>query len=126
MALLVKLGVCELAFAALSGWVMVLIVERPRVLERAGFRHLGRIRQAHLDLLFMGVTLTAIGLAVRPVPVWVGALLVFGAYLQPLMFLPIAVRPELGKSALFRGFSGVLFSATSVAWVSLAVIALGR
>jgi hypothetical protein len=54
MALLVKLGICELAVAALSGWAMVLMVERPETLKRAGFRHLGRIRQAHLDLIFMG------------------------------------------------------------------------
>jgi hypothetical protein len=126
MALLVKLGICELTLAALSGWSMVAIVERPEALKRAGIHHLGRIRQAHLDLLFMGTIVTVVGLAVRPIPVWVGVLLVFGAFLQPLMFLPLAVRPELGKAPAFRGFSGLLFSASTVAWVSLAVIALSR
>lgn len=42
MALLVKLGICELAVAALSGWAMVAIVEWPEALKRAGFHHLSR------------------------------------------------------------------------------------
>lgn len=126
MALLVKLGICELAVAALSGWAMVAIVEWPEALKRAGFRHLGRIRQAHLDLLFMGTIVTVVGLAVNPVPTWVAALLVFGAFLQPLMFLPLGVRPELAQTLAYRGFTGLLFSASSVAWVSLALISLSR
>jgi hypothetical protein len=126
VALLVKLGICELAVAALSGWAMVAIVEWPEALKRAGFRHLGRIRQAHLDLLFMGAIVTVVGLAVNPVPTWVAALLVFGAFLQPLMFLPLGVRPELAQTLVYRGFTGLLFSASSVAWISLAAIALSR
>ncbi len=121
-----KLGICELAVAALSGWAMVAIVEWPEALKRAGFRHLGRIRQAHLDLLFMGTIVTVVGLAVNPVPTWVAALLVFGAFLQPLMFLPLGVRPELAQTLAYRGFTGLLFSASSVAWVSLALISLSR
>jgi hypothetical protein len=126
VALLVKLGICELALAALSGWAMVAIVEWPEALKRAGFRHLSRIRQAHLDLIFMGTIVTVVGLAVNPVPTWVAALLVLGAFLQPLMFLPLGVRPELAQKLAYRGFSGLLFSASSVAWVSLAIIALSR
>jgi hypothetical protein len=126
VALLVKLGICELAVAALSGWAMVATVEWPDVLKRAGLRHLGRIRQSHLDLLFMGTIVTVAGLAVHPIPAWVAALLVFGAFLQPLMFLPLAVRPELGQKLAYRGFSGLLFSASSVAWVAIVIIALSR
>jgi hypothetical protein len=42
------------------------------------------------------------------------------------MFLPLGVRPELAQKLAYRGFSGLLFSASSVAWVALAVIALSR
>lgn len=126
VALLVKLGICELALAALSGWAMVAIVEWPETLKRAGFRHLGRIRQTHLDLLFMGTIVTVVGLAVHPIPTWTTVLLVFGAFLQPLMFLPLAVRPDLGQKLAYRSFGGLLFSASSVAWVSLAIIVLSR
>jgi hypothetical protein len=105
---------------------MVAIIEWPEALKRAGFSHLGRIRQAHLDLLFMGTIVAVVGLAVNPVPTWVAALLVFGAYLQPLMFLPLGVRPELAQKLAYRGLSGLLFTASSVAWVSLAIIALSR
>jgi hypothetical protein len=126
MALLVKLGICELAVAVLSGWAMVATVEWPDALKRAGFRHLGRIRQAHLDLLFMGTIVTVVGLAIDPIPTWVAILLVSGAFVQPLTFLPLGVRPELAQTLAFRGFSTVLFLATSVAWVSLALIAISR
>ena len=74
----------------------------------------------------MGTIVTVVGLAIHSVPTWVAALLVFGAFLQPLMFLPLAVRPELGQKLTYRGFSGLLFSASSVAWVSIATIALSR
>jgi hydroxylaminobenzene mutase len=126
MPLIVKLGICELAVAALSGWAMVAIVEKPEALRRLGFRHLGRIRQAHLDLLFMGTILTAVGVAMNPVPTWIGALLVLGAYMQPLMFVPLAVNSELRQDLVYRALNSTLFVGFSVAWVALAVTALSR
>jgi hydroxylaminobenzene mutase len=126
MPLIVKLGICELAVAALSGWAMVAIVEKPETLRRLGFRHLGRIRQAHLDLLFMGTILTAVGVAMNPVPTWIGALLVLGAYMQPLMFVPLAVNSELRQDLVYRVLNTTLFAGFSVAWVALAVTALSR
>jgi hypothetical protein len=126
MPLLVKLGICELAVAALSGWVMVALVEQPHTLERLGLRQPARIRQAHLDLLFMGAIVTVVGLAVQPIPTWVGGLLVAGAFVQPLMFLPIAVRPEIKAAFPYRAANAGFFTATSVAWVAIAVISLSR
>jgi hypothetical protein len=126
MPLIVKLGICELAVAALSGWAMVAIVEKPEALRRLGFRHLGRIRQAHLDLLFMGTILTAVGVAMNPVPTWIGALLVLGAYMQPLMFVPLAVNSELRQDLVYRVLNTTLFVGFSVAWVALAATALSR
>jgi hypothetical protein len=126
MPLIVKLGICELAVAALSGWAMVAIVEKPEALKRLGFRHLGRIRQAHLDLLFMGTILTAVGVAMNPVPTWIGALLVLGAYMQPLMFVPLAVNSELRQDLVYRVLNTTLFVGFSVAWVALAATALSR
>lgn len=125
MPLLAKLGICELVVAALSGWAMVATVERPEALKRIGLRHLGRIRQTHLDLLLMGTILTAVGVAVNPIPTWIAALLVLGAFVQPLMFLPLAVNADLAHdSSLYRGFNTVIFAAFSVGWVALAVVVL--
>jgi hydroxylaminobenzene mutase len=126
MPLIVKLGICELAVAALSGWAMVAIVEKPEALRRLGLHHLGRIRQAHLDLLFMGTILTAVGVAMDPVPTWIGALLVLGAYMQPLMFVPLAVNSELRQDLAYRVLNTMLFVGFSVAWVALAATALSR
>jgi hypothetical protein len=127
MPLLAKLGICELTVAALSGWVMVATVERPEALKRVGLRHLGRIRQAHLDLLFMGTILTAVGIAVGSVPAWVGGLLVLGAFVQPLMFLPLAVNAELVRSSIaYRVVNTTVLVGFSVGWVGLAIVVLSR
>jgi hypothetical protein len=124
--LVAKLGICELAFAALTGWAMVLTVERPDLLRRLGLRHLGRIRQAHLDLLFMGTILTAVGTAVRPIPTWVAVPLVLGAFVQPLMFVPLAVDAAIREKAVYRAANAAVFLGTSVAWIALAAIAVSR
>jgi hypothetical protein len=105
---------------------MVAVAEAPDVLRRHGIQHLGRIRQAHLDLLFMGAILTAVGAAVIAIPTWIGVLLVVGAYLQPLMFLPLAVRAELRDRFAYRTFNSALFVGFSLAWVALAVTVLSR
>ncbi|WP_043735985.1 MULTISPECIES: hypothetical protein [Nocardia] len=126
MAPLVVFGVVELAVAALTGWLMVATVTIPDTLRAHGVTHLGRIRQAHLDLLFMGVILTAVGAAVPDVPTWIAVLLVVGAYGQPVTFLPLAFRASIQRATAFRALEGLLFVGTSVGWVALAVLVLAR
>jgi len=122
-----KLGICELTIAALSGWLMVATVEKPEMLRRIGLRHLGRIRQSHLDMLFMGTILTAVGIAADPIPTWIGTLLVAGAFLQPLLFLPLAVNAELSRQSLaFRTVNASAFVLSTIGWVALAVLVLSR
>jgi hypothetical protein len=127
LPLLVKLGICELATGALSGWAMIAIVEKPDALKRIGVRQLGRIRQAHLDLLMQGTILVAIGAAVTSVPTWIGILLMLGAYVAPLTLGALAFRPELQKeSILYRGLNTAVLAGFTVAWVALAVTVLSR
>jgi hypothetical protein len=123
---LAKIGIIELAAAALSGWAMVVSVERPDWFRRIGVRHLGRIRQAHLDAIFMGLILVAVGLSVRPLPSWIGVLLVIGAVLQPLLFLPLAISAETQEHVIYRLASAAFFVGTSIAWIALAIAVLGR
>jgi hypothetical protein len=127
MDLLVKLGICELAVGALSGWAMVAMVEVPEALKRHGVRQLGRIRQAHLDLLMQGTILTAIGAAVASVPTWIGILLVTGAYVAPLTLGALAFRPEMQKDSIaYRGLNTAVLAGFTVAWVALAITVLSR
>ncbi len=126
MPLVAKLGICELTIAALSGWAMVATVERPETLKRLGLSHLPRIRQAHLDLLFMGTILTVVGVAMNPIPTWVATLLVLGAIVQPLMFLPLAVNAKLKQNLAYRATNATVFIATSTAWIALATLAISR
>ncbi len=127
MPLLVKLGICELAAGALSGWAMIAIVERAEALKRLGVRQLPRVRQTHLDLLMQGTILVAVGAAVTAVPTWIGFLLVLGAYVAPLTLGVLAFRPELQKgSILYRGMNTAVLTGFTVAWVALAVTVLSR
>jgi hypothetical protein len=127
MPLLSQLGIVELAIGVLSGWLMVLTIESPELLRRAGMRHLGRIRQAHLDLLFQGVILVAVGLAVDPLPTWIGVLLVTGAFLAPLLLGVLAFNAELQKGSLaYRAINTVVLVGFTAGWIALAITALGR
>ncbi|GAT06876.1 hypothetical protein H7I77_13260 [Mycolicibacterium novocastrense] len=126
MPVLVQFGVIELAVAVLSGWLMIATVEMPDTLRKRGITHLHRIRQAHLDLLFMGVILVAVGAAVRDMPPWIVALIVAGAYGQPLTFLPLAFRASIQQAPAYRVLEAALFSATSVGWVAVGVVVLTR
>jgi hydroxylaminobenzene mutase len=127
MPLLSQLGIYELAVGVLSGWLMVMTIEKPELLRRAGARHLGRIRQAHLDLLMQGVILIAVGLAVDPLPTWIGFLLVLGAFLAPLLLGVLAFDSELQKgSRFYRGVNTVVLVGFTIGWVALAITAAGR
>jgi hydroxylaminobenzene mutase len=125
--LLSQLGIYELAVGVLSGWLMVMTIEKPELLRRAGARHLGRIRQAHLDLLMQGVILIAVGLAVNPLPTWIGFLLVLGAFLAPLLLGILAFDSELQKgSTAYRAINTVVLVGFTIGWVALAITAAGR
>lgn len=127
MPLLSQLGIVELAVGVLSGWAMVMTIENPGLLRRAGVRHLGRIRQAHLDLLFQGVILLAVGLAIDPLPTWIGILLVVGAFLAPLLLGVLAFDAELQKgSTPYRAINTVVLLGFTIGWIALAITALGR
>jgi hypothetical protein len=127
LALLIKLGICELAVGVVSGWAMIAMVDKPEGLKRLGVRQLGRIRQTHLDLLMQGTILTAVGAAVAAVPTWIGILLVLGAYVAPLTLGVLAFRPDLqGGSIVYRGLNTAVLAGFTVAWVALAVTVLSR
>jgi hypothetical protein len=127
MPLVTKLGIYELTVAVLSGWAMVATIERPEALKRAGVRHLGRIRQTHLDLLFQGTILTVIGIAMSPIPTWVGILIVLGAFAAPLLLFVLAFDSELQRSStVYRAINMVVLAGFSVGWVGLAVTLASR
>lgn len=114
-------GLVELAFGALSGWVMVLVVDKPEVLTRAGVKAPGRIRQAHLDFIIMGILLIAVGVAVPELATLWQVLLVAAAWVNPAMFLPLAFSPEIRHDSVYRGLATLSFLAMSAGTVAAAV-----
>jgi hydroxylaminobenzene mutase len=122
----VKIGLLELAVAAWSGWAMVVAVEKPGWLRRAGVRHAQRIRQSHIDLILMGLLLTAVGLAVQPLPTWIAVAIVPSALLQPLMFVPLAFNAQIQQVFAYKALNGALFAAMTAGWIGIVVEVVPR
>lgn len=115
-----------IASAAALGWVVRSAYERRRFAERLGIRHPRRVLQCHLELLMMGGLFVAAGLAVEPIPVWVLVLLVFGGWVAPVLFLPVARDADIGKGAGYRILDTSALLALTGGWISMAVIGVSQ
>lgn len=124
MSTLAKIGFVELAVGALSGWVIVITREKPQWLERIGVRVPRRLLQAHIDLILMGLILIAVGLALPDLPDALQAILVFGTWVNPLGFVPLAFNPDADKSIAYRVVATVSFLCVSGGLVAVAVEAI--
>jgi hydroxylaminobenzene mutase len=118
---LAKIGLAELAAAALLGWALVVRLERPDLLTRAGVRSPRRILQCHLDQIMMGLILVAVALAVPDLPTAIAVPLVFGTIVNPLLFLPQAFSDTVGDTLAFKAVSLVSVTAMSGSLVAVVV-----
>jgi hydroxylaminobenzene mutase len=118
----VRIGLVELAIGGLLGWAMVIRGERPDWLRRIGVVAPQRIRQVHLDYVMMGLILIGVGLAVPDLPSAVAAALVFGTFVNPLLFVPLAFDPDVEKRLWYRSLAVVSFVAMSGSLVVAAII----
>jgi hypothetical protein len=118
----VRFGLVELAIGGLLGWAMVVRDERPEWLRRIGVVAPQRIRQVHLDYVMMGLILIAVGLAVPDLPTAVAAALVFGTFVNPFLFVPLAFDPDAEKRLWYRAIAVVSFVAMSGSLVVAAIV----
>src|SRR3954452_19623216 len=118
-ALLVS-GVTELAAGALSGWVYTFARTQPERARELGIVNTARVRQWHLDLAMLGTATVALAVAVPDAPRPVAAALGVGAWTNAMLFLPLAVRPELDQGLPFRTAAVASFAATSVGFTGMA------
>ncbi|HSS41759.1 MAG TPA: hypothetical protein VLK37_04320 [Solirubrobacterales bacterium] len=118
----VRIGLVELAIGGLLGWAMVIRGERPDWLRRIGVVAPQRIRQVHLDYVMMGLILIGVGLAVPDLPTAVAAALVFGTFVNPLLFVPLAFEPDAEKQLWYRSLAVVSFLAMSGSLVIAAIV----
>ena len=121
----VQIGLIELALGGLLGWAMVIRSEQPELLRRIGVVAPQRIRQVHLDYVMMGLILIGVGLAVPDLPNAVAAALVFGTFVNPLLFVPLAFDPEIDQRLWYRALAVVSFIAMSGGLVVAAVVGPG-
>jgi hydroxylaminobenzene mutase len=121
----VQAGLIELAIGGLLGWAMVVREEKPQWLTRIGVVAPQRIRQVHLDYVMMGLISIAVGLAVPDLPDPVAVALVFGTFVNPLLFVPLGFDPEVEKRAWYRILSVVSFVAMSGSLVVAAIVGPG-
>jgi hydroxylaminobenzene mutase len=121
----IQIGLIELALGGLLGWAMVVRDERPEWLRRIGVVAPQRIRQVHLDYVMMGLILIGVGLAVPDLPTAVAIALVFGTFVNPFLFVPLAFDPDAEKHLWYRTLATVSFIAVSGALVVAAVVGPG-
>ncbi|HUC00471.1 MAG TPA: hypothetical protein VMS11_11645 [Solirubrobacterales bacterium] len=118
----VEVGLVELALGGLLGWAMVARQERPELLRRIGIVAPQRIRQVHLDYVMMGLILIGVGLAVPDLPTVIAAALVFGTFVNPFLFVPLAFYPDADKLLWYRLLAVVSFVCVSGGLVVAAVV----
>ncbi len=118
----VRIGLVELAIGGLLGWAMVVRDERPEWLRRIGVVAPQRIRQVHLDYVMMGLISIGVGLAVPDLPTAVAAALVFGTFVNPLLFVLLAFDPDAEKQLWYRALAAVSFVAMSGSLVVAAIV----
>lgn len=121
----VRVGLVELALGGLLGWAMVVRDERPEWIRRIGVVAPQRIRQVHLDYVMMGLILIGVGLAVPDLPTAVAAALVFGTFVNPFLFVPLAFNPDVDKRLWYRTLAVVSFVAMSGSLVVAAIVGPG-
>lgn len=126
MATLAKIGLCELALGAMLGWVVAVGVDNRQWLVDRGIRSPRRLLQCHLDLVIMGLILIAVGVALDPLPVAVAIPLVIGTWVNPLLFLPLAVSDRVERAGPYRAVTLLSFACTSGSLLAAAIVGLTR
>ncbi len=125
-SLLLTSGLVELAAGALSGWVYTFARTQPERARRLGIANTARVRQWHLDLAMLGTATVACATAVPDAPRPVAAALGVGAWTNAMLFLPLAVRPDLDQGAPFKAAALASFVATSAGFTGMAGTAVRR
>jgi hypothetical protein len=123
---LVTSGVIELAAGALSGWVYAAVRYDGDGARKLRIKSPARIRQWHLDLIALGTGTVALGVAVPNAPKAIQRSLASGAWMNAMMFLPLAYRPELLANPVYRALGLGSFVTTSVGFTGMAVSAVRR
>ena len=125
MSALVAAGALSLAAGAVAGWPLAMVSQGDGGRGRLRLREPKRLLQVHLDWIMMGTLLLALAAAVPDLPAWTAALVVVGAVLNPLLFVPLAVvGAEVRRHPLYRVVGVVSFTAMSVGLVATAAHAL--
>ena len=68
----------------------------------------------------LGGLTVAVGTAVPDAPRWASASLGVGAWTNAMMFLPLAVKPDVDRSPVYKAVAGASFIATSAGFVGMA------
>lgn len=118
-------GLGELALGGLLGWAMVAQDQRPDLVKRAGVIAPHRIRQVHLDYVFMGLILIAVGLAIPSLSDWIAIPLVFGTIVNPLLFVPQAFSRTVDEQLWYRALAVVSFLGVSGGLLAAAITGPG-
>lgn len=125
MRWMIRVGLGELAVGGMLGWAMLTQAIKPEWIAKIGMKHPNSIRQTHLDYVFMGLILCAVGTVAPSAPKWIAIPLVFGTIMNPLLFLPPAFEFGFTKHKWYMLVNLLSFIGTSGGLVAVAVLGPG-
>lgn len=114
IATLKVVGLLSMALGALSGFAVLMAVERPDALRRRGIRNPKRILQLHLDWVIMGILMVVVALAVPALPAWAATLVLIGGIVNPATFIPMAFGDAVLSNRTFQTVSYCSFVSLTV------------
>jgi hypothetical protein len=84
-----------------------------------------RVLQVHIDYILMGLIAIAVGVVLPDIPDLAAYLLVFGTFVNPLLFVPLAFAKETESKLWFQTLSVLSFLSITVSLVWAAILGPG-
>lgn len=124
MQILIFTGAVLLCFSLLLAWLLSMLKGMPNSPLLRFIRSEKALLQAHIDYILMAILLFIFALSGREFPPLVAYATIVGSITNPLLFLVMAIKPDVAKTPLSPfGICSVLsFMATTTGMAGCALI----
>lgn len=123
MNILIPAGSALLLLSLAAAWLLVGVRHLRVPALRRAFPGDADLLRCHLDYLLMALLLYAFAALRAPLPPWITACLIAGAFTNPALFLATAIRPQLRRDTPppFQVLTALSFLATTLGAAGAAI-----